>query len=431
MKKAVSMFLTAALAVSCLAGCGSSAGNISTGNASAGADSSASDDSAADGSVFKIGSIGPTTGDAAIYGNAVMNAAQMAVDEINAAGGANGYQLAFKAEDDQNDAEKSVNAYNSLKDWGMQILMGTVTTTPCVAVADKTAEDGMFEITPSASSTDVITNDNVFQACFTDPNQGTASAQYIADNNLGTKVAVIYDSSSVYSSGIEATFVEEAQNKGLEVVAEEAFTADSKTDFSTQLQKAQSAGADLVFLPIYYTEASIILTQANGMGYEPAFFGVDGMDGILGVENFDTSLAEGVMLLTPFAADADDEKTKAFVSTYKEKYGDVPNQFAADAYDAVYAVKAAAEKEDVKAELKDGYLTVSAAKGLDQDEQEKETGRYIRRERYAGSMMRSFYVGDEIKQEDIHAKFENGILQLSIPKKEAKAIAQNNYIAIE
>ena len=176
MKKAVSMFLTAALAVSCLAGCGSSAGNISTGNASAGADSSASDDSAADdsatdGSVFKIGSIGPTTGDAAIYGNAVMNAAQMAVDEINAAGGANGYQLAFKAEDDQNDAEKSVNAYNSLKDWGMQILMGTVTTTPCVAVADKTAEDGMFEITPSASSTDVITNDNVFQACFTDPNQ--------------------------------------------------------------------------------------------------------------------------------------------------------------------------------------------------------------------------------------------------------------------
>ncbi len=340
MKKAVCMFLTAALAVSCLAGCGgNAAGNTSTGNASAGTDSRA-----ADGSVFKIGSIGPTTGDAAIYGNAVMNAAQMAVDEINAVGGANGYQLAFKAEDDQNDAEKSVNAYNSLKDWGMQILMGTVTTTPCVAVADKTAEDGMFEITPSASSTDVITNDNVFQACFTDPNQGTASAQYIAENNLGTKLAVIYDSSSVYSSGIEATFVEEAQNKGLEVVAEEAFTADSKTDFSTQLQKAQSAGADLVFLPIYYTEASIILTQANGMGYEPAFFGVDGMDGILGVENFDTSLAEGVMLLTPFAADADDEKTKAFVSTYKEKYGDVPNQFAADAYDAIYVIKAAIEQ---------------------------------------------------------------------------------------
>lgn len=343
MKKAVSMFLAAALAVGTFAGCGSSADTGSTGSA-ASTESGSTDSAAADGSVFKIGGIGPTTGAAAIYGSAVMNAAQIAVDEINEAGGINGYQVEFKAEDDQSDAEKSVNAYNSLKDWGMQVLMGTVTTTPCIAVADKTAEDGMFEITPSASSTDVIENDNVFQACFTDPNQGTASAQYIADNNLGTKVAVIYDSSSVYSSGIEATFVEEAQNKGLEVVAEEAFTADSKTDFSTQLQKAQSAGADLVFLPIYYTEASIILTQANGMGYEPAFFGVDGMDGILGVENFDTSLAEGVMLLTPFAADADDEKTKAFVSTFKEKYGDVPNQFAADAYDAIYVIKAAIEQ---------------------------------------------------------------------------------------
>lgn len=376
MKKAVSMFLTAALAVSCLAGCGSSAGNTSTGNASAGADSSASDDSAADGSVFKIGSIGPTTGDAAIYGNAVMNAAQMAVDEINAAGGANGYQLAFKAEDDQNDAEKSVNAYNSLKDWGMQILMGTVTTTPCVAVADKTAEDGMFEITPSASSTDVITNDNVFQACFTDPNQGTASAQYIADNNLGTKVAVIYDSSSVYSSGIEATFVEEAQNKGLEVVAEEAFTADSKTDFSTQLQKAQSAGADLVFLPIYYTEASIILTQANGMGYEPAFFGVDGMDGILGVENFDTSLAEGVMLLTPFSATAEDEASQAFVKAYGDaNNGETPNQFAADTYDVIYAMKAAADAAEITPDMANEDISAAMSEAMLEVELDGLTGK--------------------------------------------------------
>ena len=294
--------------------------------------------------VLNLGMIGPLTGPAALYGTAVDNACKIAVDEINAAGGINGYQVAFKYEDDQADAEKSVNAYNSLKDWGMQILMGSVTTTACIAVTDKTAEDGMFQLTPSASSTDVIINDNVFQACFTDPNQGTASAQYIADNGLATKVAVIYDSSSVYSSGIEATFVEEAQAKGLEVVAEESFTADSKTDFSTQLQKAQSAGAELVFLPIYYTEASIILTQANGMGYAPTFFGVDGIDGILGVENFDTSLAEGVVLLTPFAADAADEATQSFVAKYKEAYGETPNQFAADAYDAIYVIKAAAEK---------------------------------------------------------------------------------------
>lgn len=341
-----------------MAGCGDSTadGNAAAGAsdvAAAGTESAAgtSDAAAADGAVFKIGAIGPTTGDAAIYGTAVMNAAQIAVDEINAAGGINGYPIEFKYEDDQSDAEKSVNAYNSLKDWGMQILMGTVTTTPCVAVADKTAEDGMFQLTPSASSTDVIVNDNVFQACFTDPNQGTASAQYIAENSLATKVAVIYDSSSVYSSGIEATFVEEAANQGIEIVAEEAFTADSKTDFSTQLQKAQSAGAELVFLPIYYTEASIILTQADGMGYDPVFFGVDGMDGILGVENFNTELAEGVMLLTPFAADADDEKTKAFVSKYQEAYGDVPNQFAADAYDAIYIIKAAIEQAGVTPDM--------------------------------------------------------------------------------
>ena len=327
MKKALSVLLTAAMAAGCLAGCGNSAGQ-----------------NTADNNTFKIGGIGPTTGGAAIYGTAVMNGAQIAVDEINAAGGVNGYQIEFKFEDDQHDAEKSVNAYNSLKDWGMQALMGTVTTTPCVAVVEKTAQDGMYELTPSASSTDVIDNENVFQVCFTDPNQGTASAQYIADNKLATKVAIIYDSSDVYSSGIEATFVEEAANKGLEVVAEEAFTADSKTDFSTQLQKAQSAGADLVFLPIYYTEASIILTQADGMGYEPKFFGCDGLDGLLGVENFDTALAEGVMLLTPFAADAKDDATQAFVASYQKNYDELPNQFAADAYDAIYIMKAAMEE---------------------------------------------------------------------------------------
>ena len=348
MKRALSVLLTAAMAASMMAGCGSSSDGAASGTTT---DTESAGATEADGAAFKIGGIGPTTGAAAIYGTAVMNGAQIAVDEINAAGGINGYQIAYKFEDDQHDAEKSVNAYNSLKDWGMQMLMGTVTTTPCVAVVEKTAEDGMYELTPSASSTDVIDNDNVFQVCFTDPNQGTASAQYIGENKLAAKVAVIYDSSDVYSSGIEANFVKEAQNQGLEVVAEEAFTADSKTDFSTQLQKAQSAGAELVFLPIYYTEASIILTQADSMGYAPTFFGCDGLDGLLGVENFNTELAEGVMLLTPFAADADDEKTQSFVTKYKEAYGDTPNQFAADAYDAIYIIKAAAEQAGVTPDM--------------------------------------------------------------------------------
>ena len=347
MKKKLLAFVMAATMVFSLAACGSSSSNDSSNSGS-----SSDSDSAQSGDevqTFKLGSIGPLTGDAAIYGQAVVNGAQLAVDEINASDSK--IKFEFKGEDDEADGEKSTNAYNQLMDWGMQVLMGTVTTTPCIAVADKTAEDGMFEITPSASSTDVIENDNVFQACFTDPNLGTASAQYIGENNLATKVAVIYDSSDVYSSGIEATFVKEAANQGFEVVAEEAFTADSKTDFSTQLQKAQSEGADLVFLPIYYTEASIILNQANGMGYEPTFFGCDGMDGILDVKNFDTSLAEGLMLLTPFVADADDEKTQAFVSKYKELYGDTPNQFGADAYDAIYAIKAAIEEAGVTPDM--------------------------------------------------------------------------------
>ena len=327
MKKAVSIFLVLAMAVGCFAGCGSK-------------------EAKKDADKFYIGGIGPTTGDAAIYGTAVMNGAQIAVDEINEAGGINGKKIEFNFQDDQSDAEKSVNAYNTLKDWGMQVLMGTVTTTPCVAVADKTAQDNMFEVTPSASSTDVIAGDNVFQVCFTDPNQGTKSAQYIGENKLAKKVAVIYNSSDVYSSGIEAKFIEEAKNQGLEVVAEEAFTADSKTDFSTQLKKAQDGGAELVFLPIYYTEASIILTQADQMGYQPKFFGCDGLDGLLAVKNFDTKLAEGVMLLTPFAADATDDLTK-----YKDKYDEVPNQFAADAYDAIYAIKAAMEEAKVTPDM--------------------------------------------------------------------------------
>ena len=216
---------------------------------------------------FKIGGIGPITGGAAVYGQAVMNASQMAADEINAAGGINGYQIEFNFQDDEHDAEKSVNAYNTLKDWGMQMLLGTVTSTPCTAVEGEAANDNMFLLTPSGSAVESISGDNAFRVCFSDPNQGTASAQYIGENGLAEKVAVIYNSSDVYSSGIYNTFATEAANQPFEIVSAEAFTEDSKTDFSVQLQKAKDAGADMVFLPIYYTEASLILTQAASMDY--------------------------------------------------------------------------------------------------------------------------------------------------------------------
>nr|WP_296192578.1 ABC transporter substrate-binding protein [uncultured Anaerobutyricum sp.] len=337
MKKFISVMLVAAMAVTALTGCGSNS----------------SSSSKKDADKYYIGGIGPTTGATAIYGTAVKNGAQIAVDEINAAGGINGKQIEYRFEDDQNDAEKAVNAYNTLKDWGMQMLVGTTTTAPCIAVAGKTASDNVFQITPSASSPDVLSsgNGNVFQVCFTDPNQGIASAQYIAENKLSTKIGIIYDSSDVYSSGIEEKFEAEAKTQGLNIVSKAAFTADSKTDFGTQLQKAKDAGADLLFLPIYYQEASIILKQADTMGYKPKFFGVDGMDGILTVENFDTKLAEDVMLLTPFAADAKDKTVQNFVKTYKEKYKDTPNQFAADSYDAVYALKAAIEESKATTDM--------------------------------------------------------------------------------
>ena len=324
-KRVLSLSLALAMATS-LTACGSSSSTTETTaaaaadatTAAAGASSEASSDK-----VFKIGGIGPVTGAAAVYGLAVKNGAQTAVDEINADGGINGYQIEFNFQDDEHDAEKSVNAYNTLKDWGMQVLMGTVTSAPCVAVADKTNADNMFQITPSGSSVECAQNPNVFRVCFSDPDQGAASATYIAENKLAEKIAVIYDSSDVYSSGIYEKFAAEAANQGLEIVDAEAFTADSNKDFSTQLQKAKDAGADLVFLPIYYTEASLILKQADTMGYAPKFFGCDGMDGILQVENFDTKLAEGLMLLTPFAADA---------------------------YDAIYAIKAAMEEADITPE---------------------------------------------------------------------------------
>ena len=337
MKKFISVMLVAAMAVTALTGCGSNAGSSSK----------------KDADKYYIGGIGPTTGATAIYGTAVKNGAQIAVDEINAAGGINGKQIEYRFEDDQSDAEKAVNAYNTLKDWGMQMLVGTTTTAPCIAVAGKTASDNVFQITPSASSPDVLSsgNGNVFQVCFTDPNQGIASAQYIAENKLPPKIGIIYDSSDVYSSGIEEKFEAEAKTQGLNIVSKAAFTADSKTDFGTQLQKAKDAGADLLFLPIYYQEASIILKQADTMGYKPKFFGVDGMDGILTVENFDTKLAEDVMLLTPFAADAKDKTVQNFVKTYKEKYEDTPNQFAADSYDAVYALKAAIEESKATTDM--------------------------------------------------------------------------------
>ncbi len=322
MKKTLSVLLAGTMLAGVLAGCG---------NSNTGSDTDA----------FKIGGTAPLTGGAAIYGNAVKNGAQIAVDEINAMGG---IQFNLNMQDDENDPEKAVNAYNKLMDWGMQISLAATTTKPAEAISVNHNEDRIFGLTPSASSVAVTEGkDNVFQMCFTDPGQGTASADYIAEQNLGEKIAIIYKNDDVFSTGIYEKFMAQADVRGLEIVSVTTFTEASQTDFNVQLSEAQKSGADLLFMPIYYQPASLILNQANAMGYAPKFFGVDGMDGILTMKGFDVSLAEGVMLLTPFNADAEDEKTQNFVKKYKEQFGDVPNQFAADAYDCIYAYKQALE----------------------------------------------------------------------------------------
>ncbi len=351
-KTTLAVAMTACMAVS-LAACGGGSASSSSDSTAAASQSGAATDGA-----IKIGGSGPLTGPAAVYGNAVKVAAEMAVEEINAKGGV---QFALQFEDDKHDAEEAATAYGTLKDGGMQISLATVTSAPGAAVSPLYQEDQTFAITPSGSSPSVIYADgegmtgaygNVFQMCFSDPNQGSGSATYIAAHpDLGSKIAVIYKNDDPYSKGIFDTFKAQAATDGLEIVYEGTFKGD-ESDFNVQLGDAKAAGADLLFLPIYYTPASQILTQADKMGYKPTFFGVDGMDGILGVEGFDTSLAEGVYLLTPFVANAEDEQTKTFVENYKARAnGEVPNQFAADAYDCVYALAQACEAAGVTSDM--------------------------------------------------------------------------------
>ena len=342
-KKFAAMFMAAAM-VFTMAACGQKADTPSTPDADG-----SGDQSGAEVQTFVLGSCGPLTGSAAIYGQAVVNGAELAVEEINASDST--VKFTFLKQDDEADGEKALNAYNTMMDEGMQVLVGPTTTGASLTVSDQTNADRTFMLTPSASSTDVTAGkDNVFQVCFTDPNQGVGAADYMAENFAGAKVAIIYRNDDAYSQGIRDTFVKEATDKdAFEVVYEGTFTNDTASDFSVQLAGAQNAGADLVFLPIYYQPASIIFSQAKAMGYAPTFFGVDGMDGILTMPGFDASLAEGLMLMTPFSAT--DEANQAFVDAYTAAYGTEPNQFAADAYDGVYIVKAALEAAGCTADM--------------------------------------------------------------------------------
>ena len=297
-------------------------------------DSSSAGSSSSDGNTFKIGTIGPLTGAAASYGKSVTQGVELGCKDFST----KSLKLVSKAGDDVADGEKSVNAFNDLADWGMQALVGPTTTGASVAVAEVAASDPkVFMITPSASSEDVTKGkDNVFQVCFTDPNQGVNAAKFLADKYADEKFMLLYNSGDAYSSGIADAFKAQAKKSKLDIVCEKTFKDDSSTSFKTQLTAGKDAGATMIFAPIYYTPASVVLKETSDMGYDVKMMGCDGMDGILGVEGFDTSLAEGLLLMTPFSAD--DEKNADFVSAYKDAYGDTPDQFAADAYDGVHAV---------------------------------------------------------------------------------------------
>lgn len=334
LRKMVALLAVLAMVTALFAGCGGSGDSGDSGDGGK--------------AVLKIGGIGPSTGPAALYGLAVKNGGELAVKEINEAN-PDGLQLEWMWQDDEHDAEKSVNAYNKLVDDGMQVLVGSVTTTPCTAVAAEAYNNRTFVLTPSASGPAVTEgNDNVFQLCFSDPNQGIASADYIKENFADKTVGIIYNNADNYSSGIRDKFKSEYEEGG-KTVTEATFT-DETTDFKAQLNTMKDAGVDLLFLPIYYAPAANIMTQASQIGYAPTYFGVDGMDGILGADGFDASLAEGVLLLTPFTPYSEDEKIQEFVKNYEEAYGETPIQFAADAYDCVYAIYDAYQKTGLEAD---------------------------------------------------------------------------------
>ncbi len=316
MKKVLALVLAVMLVAAMFAGCGAKA----------------------DPKVLKIGMSGPLTGGAAVYGAAVEAGMKIAVEEINAAAGEDGLKIEFNSQDDEHDNEKALNAYNTLKDWGMQVFAGAVTTGPCLSIAPATVEDQIFMMTPSGSSDKIAnTGSNIYQMCFTDPNQGANAAQLVYDKNLATNIGIIYDNSDDYSKGLMNGFKERAAELELNIVCETSFTSDNKNDLTTQVTQCKDAGCDFVFLPFYAEQAVQVLTYADKIGYDPTFFGCDGMDGVLTIDGFDTSLAEGLMLMTPFNPDA--PETADFVAKYQQAMdGVIPNQFAADGYDVIYAL---------------------------------------------------------------------------------------------
>ncbi len=340
-------------------------GVLAFGAAGCGEASSSGDSASAD--TIKIGGIGPLTGSAASYGISCKQGAEIAVEEINAAGGVEGKQFELFFEDDECDEQKSKNAYNVLMDQNVNAIVGSTTSACSIAVSSESQKDGILQITPSGSAAECTSAPNAFRICFTDPLQGETMAQYIIDAG-NSKVAVIYDNGDEYSKGIHDAFISKFTELGGQIVCDESFTKGD-VDFKTQLTKIQSSDADSIFLPFYYAEVAKVSDQAASLGINLPYYGCDGWDGVIEQLNGDTKNIEGATYLTPFVATDPSENIQAFVKVYTEKYGAAPDQFAADAYDAVYAIKAAVEqtKGDVSNEALVGAMTEITVNGLTGD----------------------------------------------------------------
>lgn len=290
---------------------------------------------------FIIGSTGPLTGDNSSYGISVQQGAKLAVDEINAAGGINGVQIKFDMKDDKAATADAATGYDALYESGMNLSIGSVTSGSCDSFGAKAAEDNLFFITPSASAANVIEGrKNGFRVCFGDPDQGTLAAENLTERF--TKIGVIYDTSDAYSSGIYEAFDAEMKKLGVDYTVK-TFDAENKKDFSTQVEALSDC--EVIFLPIYYTEAGLIARAAVAKGVTAELFGSDGLDGV--ADQIDESVTNVVKYITPFDVNSTEENVVSFVTAYKEKYNATPDQFAADAYDAVYTIAKAMEKAGI------------------------------------------------------------------------------------
>ena len=309
----------------------------------------------AENTTYKIGSTGPLTGDAASYGQSVQNGAQLAIDEINAKGGLNGVLFTFEMKNDEATAEKATTHFASLFEAGMQVSIGSVTSGSCKAFAEAAKEENVLFMTPSASAADVIAvGDHGFRVCFGDPQQGEIAAEELSKTY--SKIGVIYDTSDTYSSGLYEAFVAKmgALNKVKDTdYVVTSFNKENNKDFSTQVSTLKAAGCDVLFLPFYYTEAGLVAKKAAAEGYNVPIFGCDGLDGI--ADQLDSSVTAQISYITPFDVNSEDAAIKSFVDAYKAKYNALPDQFAADGYDAVMILYEAMKAANVN------NVTISAS----------------------------------------------------------------------